>query len=67
MSALGGVNVLVNNAAAGSRPSLSKTTRDEFLGVMAVNVWGPFQLARLCRESKALGSRRHRRPRRHGR
>ncbi len=51
VSALGGVDVLVNNAAAGSRPSLSKTTRDEFLGVMAVNVWGPFQLARLCRES----------------
>ncbi len=48
---LGGVDVLANNAAVGSRPSLSKTTRDEFLGVMATNVWGPFQLSRLCRES----------------
>ena len=46
---LGGIDVLVNNAASGGGGSISKLTEDDFQRVMAVNVWGPIRLSQLCR------------------
>ena len=46
---LGGIDVLVNNAARGGGGALSKLTEDTFQGVMAVNLWGPIRLSQLCR------------------
>ncbi|MFQ5872727.1 MAG: SDR family NAD(P)-dependent oxidoreductase [Dehalococcoidia bacterium] len=48
---LGGVDILVNNAAVGGFPSLHETTQGQFFKVMKVNVWTPLNLSRLCRES----------------
>jgi len=49
---LGGVDVLVNNAATGDQGgALSKLKRTEFDHVMAVNLWGPIRLCQLCRSS----------------
>ena len=48
---LGGVDILVNNAAMGAPSSLNKTDGDTLLQVMRVNVWAPFQLSKLCRAS----------------
>jgi NAD(P)-dependent dehydrogenase (short-subunit alcohol dehydrogenase family) len=45
---LGGVGILVNNAATGSQASLRRTTADELLQVMRVNVWAPLRLSQLC-------------------
>ena len=51
ISQFGGVDILVNNAALSSMPSLGATTREQFIKVMSVNVWTPLHLAQLCRES----------------
>jgi len=49
---LGGVDVLVNNAATGDQGgALSNLTRDEFDRVLAVNLWAPTRLCQLCRGS----------------
>ena len=48
---LGGVDILVNNAAVGGMPALSETGQEDFLKVMKVNVWTPLRLSQLCRES----------------
>ncbi len=48
---LGGIDILVNNAAMGAPSSLSKTDADTFLEVMRVNVWAPLELSKLCRTS----------------
>ena len=45
---LGGVGILVNNAATGSQASLRRTTADDLLQVMRVNVWAPLRLSQLC-------------------
>jgi NAD(P)-dependent dehydrogenase (short-subunit alcohol dehydrogenase family) len=47
----GGVDILVNNAAAVSLGTLGKETGAEFAKIMKVNVWAPLYLSRLCRES----------------
>jgi len=50
--ALGGVDVLVNNAATGDEGrDLSGLTRDEFDRVLGVNLWAPIRLSQLCRPS----------------
>ncbi len=51
VATLGGVDILVNNAAMGAPSSLSKTDADTLLRVMRVNVWAPFHLSKLCRAS----------------
>ncbi len=49
---LGGVDILVNNAATGDQGgALSKLTRNEFDRVLGVNVWAPIRLCQLCRSS----------------
>ena len=48
---LGGVDILVNNAAIGGMPALSETGQEDFLRVMKTNVWTPLRLSQLCRES----------------
>ncbi len=49
---LGGVDVLVNNAATGDEGgALSKLTRAEFDRVLAVNLWAPIRLCQLCRSA----------------
>ena len=48
---LGGVDILVNNAATGGMPALSETGPDDFLKVMKINVWTPLRLSQLCRET----------------
>lgn len=48
---LGGVDILVNNAATGGLPGLSETTLDQFTHVMKLNVWAPLSLSQRCRES----------------
>lgn len=52
VEALGGVDILVNNAAKGDSSGRSqRITREAFTDVMSVNVWAPLRLAQLCRES----------------
>ena len=51
VSELGGVDILVNNAAVGAPSSLRKTDGETFDRVMRTNVWAPFELSRRCRES----------------
>ncbi|MDE2689022.1 MAG: SDR family NAD(P)-dependent oxidoreductase [Acidobacteriota bacterium] len=46
---LGGIDVLVNNAARGGGRAISKLKEDVFQRVMAVNLWGPIRLSQLCR------------------
>ena len=48
---LGGVDILINNAAMGGMPSLEKTTHEDFQAVMQLNVWAPLRLSQLCRQS----------------
>jgi len=48
---LGGVDILVNNAATISLGTLAEETGAEFLRVMKINAWAPLYLSRLCRES----------------
>jgi NAD(P)-dependent dehydrogenase (short-subunit alcohol dehydrogenase family) len=48
---LGGVDVLVNNAATGEGGKLSELTHAELDRVMAVNLWAPIRLCQLCRPS----------------
>ncbi|NNL86737.1 MAG: SDR family oxidoreductase [Myxococcales bacterium] len=49
---LGGVDILVNNAATGELGgSLMGVGRDEFDLIMNVNVWAPLRLCQLCRPS----------------
>jgi len=48
---LGGVDILVNNAAAAKGGRCSRVTYDSFEHVYKVNVWAPLRLAQLCRES----------------
>lgn len=48
---LGGVDILVNNAATGSGPALSEVGPEDFQEVMKINVWTPLRLSQLCRES----------------
>ncbi|MEE9282181.1 MAG: SDR family oxidoreductase, partial [Myxococcota bacterium] len=49
---LGGIDILVNNAATGDlRGELAKLTRDGFEEVLAVNLWAPLRLSQLCRTS----------------
>ena len=50
VDALGGIDILVNNAATGDQGgAMSRLTEEEFLRVMAVNLWGPIRLSQLCR------------------
>jgi NAD(P)-dependent dehydrogenase (short-subunit alcohol dehydrogenase family) len=50
--ALGGLDVLVNNAATGDEGgALSRLSRDEFERVLGVNLWAPIRLSQLCRSS----------------
>lgn len=46
---LGGIDVLVNNAARGGGGAISRLNEDVFQRVMAVNLWGPIRLSQLCR------------------
>jgi len=48
---LGGVDILVNNAAFADPGRSQKITRESFHKVMTINVWAPLRLAQLCRES----------------
>ena len=48
VAAFGGVDILVNNAGAGTFAPIPEATAEEFLGVMRINVWAPFFLARAC-------------------
>jgi dehydrogenase/reductase SDR family protein 4 len=49
---LGGVDILVNNAATGELGgSLMGIGRDDFDLIMNVNVWAPLRLCQLCRSS----------------
>ncbi len=49
---LGGVDVLVNNAATGDQGgALADLTRPDFDRVLAVNLWAPIRLCQLCRPS----------------
>ncbi len=48
---LGGVDILINNAAMGGMPSLVETTHENFHAVMQLNVWAPLRLSQLCRHS----------------
>lgn len=51
-SELGGVDVLVNNAATGDAGGrLSRLTRDQFDRVLGINLWAPIRLCQLCRPS----------------
>lgn len=47
----GGVDILVNNAAAGDSAGLLEMTQDQFMAIMKANVWAPLNLSRICRES----------------
>lgn len=47
---LGGIDILVNNAATGDKGgAMSRLTEEVFRHVMAVNLWGPIRLSQLCR------------------
>ncbi len=46
---LGGIDILVNNAARGGGGPISKLKEDVFRRVMATNLWGPIRLSQLCR------------------
>ena len=47
---LGGIDILVNNAAAGGGGTpIAELKEDDFQRVMAINVWGPIRLSQLCR------------------
>ena len=48
---LGGVDILINNAARGGMPSLGDTTHEMFHTVMQLNMWAPLRLSQLCRQS----------------
>jgi dehydrogenase/reductase SDR family protein 4 len=51
-SELGGIDILVNNAATGDQGGkLSRLTREEFDRVIAVNLWAPVRLCQLVRAS----------------
>lgn len=49
VKALGGVDVLVNNAATGSYGPIVKTDSATWDTIMRVNLKGPFMLSKLCR------------------
>ncbi len=50
---LGGVDILINNAARGGMPNLGDTTHEMFDAVMQMNMWAPLRLSQLCRQSMA--------------
>ena len=48
---LGGIDILVNNAASGGAGPISKLKEEDFQRVMAINLWAPIRLSQLCRTS----------------
>jgi len=48
---LGGIDILVNNAASGGAGPISELKEAEFQRVMAINLWAPIRLSQLCRTS----------------